>query len=371
MIVCAGCGLPNEDGSRFCGRCGRPFPGVVTPAPVASAPTVPSSGLAPPRSVNPSRFRRAVLHPNPRHLLAIFLLVAFVLGLVCLGTGWWYFSAPAGAGSVTDNFLPGSNYNVMCSGSNAHSCVAGSPPYTVIAGPLGSMYVTVLALAAFSVALTGLAALFAGLAALGRNLGGWQRPGTLLLSGLGAVTLLGTLLWVVGAQPGMIPSGSLIPGASATAPSPSGSFWGANTAANATWGAGLGWYFGLASVIFLLIVVVLLLVVGRHRLATPERRPRPVQSAPPVSFRSYTPPPPATVASRSGAVRPSPTATQGTIPQTGTRVTPPPPTSPVTPPPVPPESEEPVSMLPCPNCGTENLAKSRTCCYCQRSLRES
>jgi hypothetical protein len=290
-------------------------------------------------------------------VLALLLIAAFVLALVSLGTAWWSYSASAGGGTTSVNFLPGSEYNVTCAGAHCGGFSAGSFPYTALGGSLGSLYGTVMVLAAVSVALTGLVALFGALGAMGRRLGAWQRSGSLFLGLAAVILLLTALCWAVAAQPGAFPSGSSFTTSGSGSASPATSFWGSNAAGTISWGAGLGWYLALASVLLLCAVAILSVILGQKRLAIPERRARTVLSGAAPSVPVYSPPPAVPVVTRPDIASPLFT---------------PPPTAPApvtAPTAVPSIPEEPAATRACPICGTENLARSRTCSYCQRSLR--
>jgi hypothetical protein len=296
---------------------------------------------------------RALLHPNPRLLLAFLLVVTFVLELVSLGTAWWSYSSTGGGTSHSLSFLPGGNYNVTCSGSGCAGFSAGSFPYSNFGMSMGTLYGVVLGLMALTAVLTALAAAIAVLAALGRKTGWWQRSGSFVLVFLSALTTLIALVATVTAQPGAFAANSMFDGLGSGGASPLTSFWGSNPAGTATWGAGAGWFVALATLVLLGIIIALLVVLGHERLAVPGRRSRSAVVTPPPPSRVYTAPPSAYPASRPSATRPP-------IPTTTTA-------RPM-PPPMPAPTEVPPSV-PCPTCGTLNLVKSRTCSYCQRSLR--
>ncbi|MGI0071224.1 MAG: hypothetical protein ACRECT_04035 [Thermoplasmata archaeon] len=343
MIVCGACGRPNEDNARFCAACGRPT--VAPPAPpTPPPPTAPTTR----RPVPGAALLGRLAHPSPRVLFAYFLIVIFLLSLIALATPWWTYTATEGGGVVSVNFLPGSSYNVTCSGAHCGGFSAGSFPYSAFGGSIGTLYEVVLGLLVASVALTGLAALLGGLSALGRRVIGAQRSWTFVLGALGVLVLLATLATIVGVQAGALPSGSFTTGAGA---SPSSSFWGSSSTGAASWGAGTGWYCALAAVILLFVGIVLFLVLERrHPMAAPERR-----ATVSTTWRrasNYRPPPTAPAPARSVTPTPTSTAPPSALPAASP--------SPVAPDP---------AMVACPECGTPNLARSRTCSYCQRPLR--
>jgi hypothetical protein len=356
---CAACGRANEETAQFCGGCGRPLAGNAVPPPPPpppGGPGLPVDEGGRSSSLLRARLRRLFLRPNPRVLLATLLVVAFVLGIVSIGTAWWSYSSSAGGTSHSLNFLPGGNYNVTCSGSGCGGFSAGSFPYSNFGGSIGTLYGVVLGLMAVGVALTGFAALVAVLAALGRRTGWWQRSGSFVLAFFAILSTLIAVLATVAAQPSAFAPNTMFDGLGTGGASPMTSFWGSNAAGTATWGAGLGWYLGLATIVLLGVIAGLLIVFGHQRLAVPGRRTRtaatPSPSVSPVA-RGYTAPPAAVAPARPVAMRPP-------IPSAAKIPAPPPP---VTAPPAAPD------MVSCPTCGTQNLAKSRTCSYCQRSLR--
>ncbi|MGI0155099.1 MAG: hypothetical protein ACREDE_03035 [Thermoplasmata archaeon] len=282
----------------------------------------------------------------------MLLLAVFVLSIASLATPWWSYSASAGGNSESVNFLPGSNYNITCAG-HCGGFSAGSFPYTAIGGSLGGLYEGVLILVALSAVLTGLAALFGGLRVLGRSRAPNARRWAFLGSGIAAVVLLGAIVWTASAQPGAFPAGSALTGSGSGGASPATSFWGSNPAGSASWGAGVGWYLALASVVLIIVVIGMLLVLDRQRPREPERRTS-ATAAPPGAV-AYTAPPYASPST-------GPTVTRPPLERNGASA----PTPEALPPPAEDESK---TMVPCPNCGTSNLVRSRTCSYCQRPLR--
>ncbi len=248
---------------------------------------------------------------------------------------------------------PGGNYNVTCSGSGCAGFSAGSFPYSNFGGSIVTLYGVVLGLMGLGVALTGLAAIVAVLAVLGRKTGWWQRSGSFVFVFLSVITTLIALVAAVTAQPGAFASNTTFPGLGSGGASPLTSFWGSNPAGTATWGAGVGWYVALVTVVLLSVVTAMIIVHGRERLAVPGRRTRAAAPPPAPVVRGYTAPPSATAGLRPAVMRPPI--------HTATTVRPPPPTMS--------GPTEVPEMIACPTCGTENLAKSRTCSYCQRSLR--
>lgn len=355
MISCTGCGRANDVDARYCAGCGQTLPVASAPLPIPPPPPgfVGGGPLSPPLEAAPPRraprSRRFKFRPTPRFLVGTMLLIAFVLTLISLGTAWWSYSTNTTGETVTVNFLPGSNYNVTCAGNHCGGFTAGSPPYSALGGSLGGVYETILVLVAVSAALAAFAALFGGLSALGRNVGGWARGGVLLFSGAAAIVLLVAVAWLPGAQPGAFPSGSSFTATSGGA-SPGTTYWGSNPAGTISWGAGVGWYAAVVSVALLLTAVALLMVLGRQRFTVPGRRSRSSVSSSAVPYRAYAPPP-SEPKSSTAAVAPS-------FENPAKAVAP-----------VAPEPAPSTAAQPCPNCGTENLVRSRTCSYCQRSLR--
>jgi len=314
-------------------------------------------------------------------LLAVLLIASFVLGVVSLGTAWWSYSSTGGGGSLTLGFVPGGDYVVTCSSCGAFS--AGSFSYSAFGGTLGGLYEAILGLVALAVALTGLAAFIAVMGLLGRRTGWWQRSGSFVLVFVAVLTTLVAAVAVVAAQPGAFGPGSTFQGLGPGNASPTTSFWGADAAGTATWGAGAGWYLALASGFVLVAVIVLLFVVPTPQPRVPEREVRTAVAPPTPSLHGYTAPPTAAPYARPAVSRPpilSPTRVTPR-PAPAPRAAPAPrsegadafPDTPMSaaklpvPAPVPAEAPE---MVDCPNCGTPNLAKSRTCSYCQRTLRE-
>lgn len=388
MIPCPSCGRVNDDDARFCSACGATL-GAAPPAPPP-----PPAAPAAPSEVGPSvparlvGFLRRLVRTNPRALLAVLLVVAFALGIASLGTAWWSYTSTAGGTTRALAFLPGGSYSVMCSGTGCAGFSTGSFPYSAIGGSVGGLYEAVLAAMALSVALTGLAAAIAVLSALGYRTGWWQRSGSFILVFLGLLTALVTIGAVVGAQPGAFAPSTSFAGLGGGSASPLNSFWGSDGAAS--WGAGAGWYLGLASGLLLIATTVVLVVVGHQRLRVPEpeRRTRTAVAPAVLDLRGYTAPPPV-------APPPRPAPAAAPVMMTPTRVTPrpssrtrsdPAPTRAPETPAAEPDAEpatiaplpvpaavptEPRAMIECPACGTPNLARSRTCSYCQRPLRES
>ncbi len=315
------------------------------------------------------------------------MVAAFVVGAASLGTAWWYYTASAGGGSNSLSFYPGGNYDVGCSNSACGGFSSGSFPYTAIGGSIGSLYGADLGLMVAAVLLTGIVAAIAILGWLGRPTGWWQRSGSFVLTVLAFLFSIAAVAGTVAAQPGSFGSSTSFPGLGHGG-SPLTSFWG--TAGAAMWGAGAGWYLGAASSGLLVVVAAVLILAGHRRLEVPEKRAR-TATAQPVA-RSYTAPAPAAEPVPRGYTAPPPARTYARTPvarapaasYSGTRVTPRPAPTPKTtandPPPDAPRSRPPPppvlaaapapKMIDCPACGTPNLAKSRTCSYCQRALRE-
>lgn len=347
MIVCPGCGRSNEDSALFCGSCGRALAGASSrtlppPPPPALATTTP---VAPPRSPR-FRFRLGL-----RTIVALLLIAVFVLAIAAVATPWWSYSASTGGHSESVSFLPGSNYNVTCAGS-CGGFAAGSFPYSAIGGGLGGLYEGILVLVGIAAGVTGLAALLTGLGALGWRIGKSMRFGVYLGSIAAGLLLLGALVWTASGQPGSFPSGSSFSGSGSGA-TPATSFWGSNGAGTESWGAGAGWYLALASLIVLVVAIVLLMIASRRGApATPERRTRAAVAPAPVAPRGYTPPPP--------AVAPSGPNAAGSLVTSSSKAASAPVAS---------EAADAPGTIACPACGTPNLAKARSCSYCQRSLR--
>ncbi len=370
----------------------------TAPPPPAATPPVGTLPPAPPSRFGAARILRLVRHPNPRWLLAVLLVTTFIVTIVSAGTAWWAYTANGGGTSHSLYFLPGGDYNVTCSGSDCAGFSAGSFPYNAIGGSLGGLYGTVLGLLGFAIGLTGLAAVIAVLSLLGRRTGWWQRSGTFILVVLAFLVMVVAEIAAVTSQPGAFSSTTKFPGLGAGGASPLTSFWGSS--GSASWGAGAGWYLGLSTVILLVGVAAVLVLAGPKRLELPARARRtPTNPSPLIDYSAapstptaayfpppseYTPPPAATPYARSPVTRPPITFAPGS------RVTPrpapkartptpaasaeaPPPDAPVSvaPRPAPVVPVEGPEMINCPECGTENLAKSRTCSYCQRSLRPS
>jgi len=373
MILCPSCGRPNDDVSRFCASCGRslappafaPPPPLPPPPPPPPPPAVPATAAPPPSapaSPAPGRSSRIGYRPSARTIVALLVIAVFVMSIASLASSWWGYSATNGGASESVDFFPGSNYNVACSGSDCGGFTAGSFPYAAIGvgENLGTLYGLVLILIAASAALIGLAALFTGLGALGRREGGSGRFFSLLFLGVSVLLLLGTDIWVAASQPGAFPPGTSFTGSGSKGASPSNSFWGSAGTNGATWGAGPGWYLALTCAILLVVVLVLMLRTGRSPGLEPfpERRTRFSAPVPPTPPRGYTAPPTVTIG-RSSVTRPP-------IPSTPASEPAPPPAATVTATrPTPP----PAVTVACPECGTQNLAKSKICSYCQRPLR--
>lgn len=379
MIVCGSCGRANEDGARFCGACGRPLtagvasPGAAAPSgpPVAPAVAGPARG----RSLVGRGLRR-LERTNPRWLLAFLLIAAFVLGAISLGSSWWFYTSRAAGGSISLGFVPGGDYVVTC--SNCGGFTAGSFSYSAFGGSLGGLYEAILGLMAAAVALVALAAALALLAALGRRTGWWQRSGSFVLVFVALVLAWIAAIAVVAAQPGAFGAASTFQGLGPGNASPTTSFWGTDAAGTANWGAGAGWYLALAAGVLLVVIAAFLVLVGHERLRLPERTTRRPAEIPAPS-RGYAPPPVASPTVRPVVSRPPPV-----VP---TRVTAPlarpsPSAAPASPWDETPRAAPPATAarsaaptpagptIDCPNCGTPNLARSKTCSYCQRPLRE-
>ena len=312
-------------------------------------------------------------------LLAVLLIIAFVLGVVSLGTAWWSYASSGGGGSISLGFVPGGDYVVTC--TNCGGFASGSFSYGNFGGSLGGLYEALLGLMGLAVALTALAAIIAVLSAMGRRTGWWQRSGSFILVFVAVFATLIATVAVVTAQPGAFGPNSTFQGLGPGNASPTTSFWGTDAAGTASWGAGIGWYLALASGVLLVVITVLLVVLGHARLRVPERETR---SAAPVAptLHGYTPPPTAAPYARPVATRPpilsptrvtprpsAPTASVPAARREGADAYPEAPAG-GAPLPVPrPVPAAPQATLECPNCGTTNLAKSRTCSYCQRPLK--
>jgi hypothetical protein len=279
---CRSCGQPNEDGSLYCMACGRPMADAQAPR-VVSETYVPSQPTSP---------RRPGIRPNLHLLLPTLLVVAFVLGVVSLGTAWWSYDGSASGKTESLNFVPGSSYYVTCSGTGCGGFSAGTFPYTVLGGSVGGMYITVLSLMIVAVVLTGLVALFAVLGALGRGSIRMQSTTVLILKGTAILILFATLIWTATGQSSTFPPGQLFAGTGSTGASPDTSFWGSASTpgASAAWGAGPGWYLALTTVVLLCGVLVLLPWVGRRREAGARAHVAPARIAPMTSSVSSPPP---------------------------------------------------------------------------------
>jgi MFS family permease len=236
-------------------------------------------------------------------------------------------------------------------------------------------------------ALLGLAVVIAVLGLLGRRTGWWRRSGTFVLVVVALLFAIVAVIAVVTVQPGAFPSTFTFTGLAPGGSTPQTSFWGSD--GSASWGAGVGWYLGAVSVGLLVGTLAVLVLAKPEGWAAPERRSRsavaqPIarsyvpapEAAPPPMRGGYTPPPPSSTYSRPAVTRPPISFASGT------RVTPRPapatrpngddlPDAPVSraPPPPPRYAAPAPEMVACPACGTENLAKSKSCSYCQRSLR--
>ncbi|MGA9840437.1 MAG: hypothetical protein WBS16_08420, partial [Thermoplasmata archaeon] len=330
----------------------------------------------PPPAARRNRTRRFRLPTDLRRVFPAILVLAFVLGLISLGTAWWSYSDSTTNEHLSVNFVPGGTYYLACSGSGCAGFNSGSFPYSVQGGgSVGSVYETVLGVGAIAVALAGIVALLAVLAALGRTR---SSPTLSTLLGGGTILLLiATMIWIVTAQPGAVPAHLYDAGTSASGASPQNSFWGSNGDGTASWGAGPGWYLALSCVVLLTLVLIVIPLLDRRRHGVGIRgaaAPSPVSG--PVASRTYLPPPASTAPRRYSAPPPAvpvsrPTATRPPIPPSA-RPDPADPvaaatsTAPVPPPTPAVEAAEPVA---CPACGTPNPAKSRVCSYCQRPLR--
>jgi hypothetical protein len=358
MNTCTTCGRANEDSAQFCGGCGHPLSPVVSGGtatlPPPPPPAVQGTATAIPVPRTP-RVRRFNFRLTPRTIVALLLIAVFVLVIGSLASPWWQISTTSGGNRDSISFLPGSMYNVTCA-AQCGGFSAGSFPYSVLMGSLGGLYEGILVLLAVSAVLTGLAALMAGLNALGWRGAASTRFWVYLCSGIAALVQLGALIWAAAGQPGAFPAGSGFGAGASGSASPSSSFWGTNNAGS--WGAGIGWYLALASVLLILVTIVLTMILSRTSLPVTEPRTRTATAPTLTASRGYTPPPIATSAAR-------PSVTRQPIYNPPPAATPPPTPVPVaTPEPV--ESQE---MIPCSFCGTSNPARARTCAYCQRSLR--
>jgi hypothetical protein len=328
-------------------------PGPPAPVPAAAPPTD-----------RPARVWKFSYRPTPRAILAFLLIAVFVMGFVSLATSWWGYSSSGAGSSVTINFLPGSNYAVSCTGPHCDGFTAGSFPYSVIGsgGSLGTIYEGVLVLLAAGTALVGLAALFTGLEVLRQREANGHRFLTYVFLGTAALLLLGAAAWTAGGQPGGFPAASSLSGSGGSGASPANSFWGATSTGATQWGAGPGWYLALVGAVLIAGILVVLLALGRqHTVASPERRTRSAVAAAPVAPRGYSAPPTTTSPKRPAVTRPplSPSASREVEEAPAATVAAPAPIEPVAPP----------VMIACPECGTQNLEKSRVCSYCQRRLR--
>lgn len=343
MTLCAACGAANDSDARFCSACGRALGG----SPAANTKR---------RSIG--RFR---LPAELERILPALLVLAFVLGLISLGTAWWSYSSSTSSGSLSVNFVPGGSYYVSCSASRCAGFSSGSFPYAALGGgSIGSMYATVEGLLGLAVALAGVVAVLRVLAAWGRFRTSllW----TSLLSLASVIVLLATMAWTATSQPGALPAGVQFSGTGGSGPSPATSFWGSTANGNASWGAGAGWYLALAMILLLLAVLVLQPLLDRRRAATTRSAARPARDvAAPAALPRYTAPPPPVPITRSPVTRPPIPGRSSPPPEPA-----PTPASALPVPPPPPEST--AEMVPCPECGTPNLARSRVCSYCQRPL---
>jgi|GEM_PF-5496075 len=291
-------------------------------------------------------------------MVILLVVVAFVIVLASLTTSWWGYSVSSGGTTQSVQFLPGSNYNIACTG---HCSVASaSNAYSAIPGSLNTIYEGVLGLLIASAAMIGLAALFLGFGALGRRPTPIQPFWTRLFLLLSPLLLFVAVVWTAGGQPSAFPSGgSPFGGTGSSGESPANSFWGSSATDSAQWGAGIGWYLAVVGVVILLVVVIVTLVLNRRPMSTPELRTRNAVFVAPVVPKGYTPPP-TVPPSRSPVTRPP-------VP----RMTPPP----SAPEPAPATVMAPIlettpqEMVACSECGTQNSAKSRICSYCQRPLR--
>jgi hypothetical protein len=286
-------------------------------------------------------------------------LVGFVLAVVSLAEPWWWYVYADSGRTVTDYFVVGPDYAISCTGSGCGALANVSQSYNQLGPGLSALYNSVEGLAIAAVVMAGLAALFAVLAALGRPAFASQRTFTILFALGAGVLLLAAVAWVTAAQPGSFSPGATLPGTASGGPSPATSFWGSGAAGKVTssWGAAAGWFAAILGGFLLAAFAIAQLFVGRsspvpsRRATTPRPNSlssaRPVFSAPPRSA-----PPPLGPSYRAAPLVTS--SVQAVSPSSGTTTGP-----------------SAAATIDCPTCGTTNLARSRTCSYCQRSLREA
>lgn len=401
MRVCPACGRPNKDSGSFCIFCGGQLPTSTAPPPPPppsiqpppppppSSPPVlggsfPNTGPGVPSSP-PARwgtpvpvFERPRKYPNRRRLLtALVLIAASLFALIALVTPWWSISltiSPSGSysgGSWTGYLMPGSSAASSCSGDcyglGRDTGVAWNHWLTATNG----LYEGILALVVLAL-ISAFFATFLGLrGATSPTVSRRSLTVLILATFVATLLMLVAIALVVAAQPGTLSSDFSTYGTPnvqglffcASGASPTNSFWGSNSGScnggqdtffpvGYSWGASVGWYAALVSLLLLLFALLLLMMSWREMRATvPASAPGPTVAPPP--------PPPST---------PTEIPHGQFAPAQGPSILPPPP--PYVPA-APPSSLYANTSTPvyCPRCGMPNPIAAPSCTRCQLRFR--
>lgn len=340
-----------------------------------SAPSTPPAGWMMPGRESQRRQK----YPSRRRLLtALFLITASLLALIALVTPWWSISltiSPSGSyagGSFTGFLMPGGSAASSCSGDcyglGRNTGVAWNHWLTATNG----LYEGILALMVL-VLIAVFFSTFLGLRSATRSTVSRRSLTVLILATFVAMLLLLVAVSLaVADQPGALSSDFYTSGTPnvqemffcASGASPTTSFWGSNSGSctggqdaffpvQYSWGASVGWYAALVSLLLLLFALLLLILSWREMRATAKSS---------VPMPAVVPPPPPPRA-------PTEISTGQLPPVQGSSAFPPPPSyAPVPPPPPSPYSGTSATVY-CPRCGMPNPIVSSSCARCQLPLR--
>lgn len=182
---------------------------------------------------------------------AALFLVGGILALVSAFVAWFSLSQSG----ATISFLPGSSFTVSGSGMTLTENYASFG-----IGPVGGLYLAILALAIIAGVLALVAGILGMVVAMGRMPA--KRGGMVKGLVIGAVVLaLVAVVIAPAVQPWAVndsgSKGSSCSGYNGT--SPCNSFWGSGTVggASTSWGASTGWYLALVTVILAIVGLVL------------------------------------------------------------------------------------------------------------------
>lgn len=190
---------------------------------------------------------------NSKRLSAsVFLIIAGICAAISTTSAWWSASVSVSSTSTTVEFLPGGSYSVSSPGSSVSMSYASTG-----FGHVGALYEGILVFGIVVAILSLAAGVLGALWALGKLHG--PSRGRLVLS-LGLVILVGSVLVVTlvpVVQPDLFGQSSSSVCATGVS-SPCTSFWGSMTSSGeqVTWGADVGWYLGVATLVFAISAAV-------------------------------------------------------------------------------------------------------------------